>query len=185
MWSNFNDFTQTEGQRDPHMLSERQHRMEIILSLQYIKLMTIMLDLVVRASTSHEYLQAIWVAGCLFVCGANPLKCLLIRPSTASPPSHRAPLHSTSNYFNPVIAQAWESAETWASAGDTRSCKCGHISCHRGLITGPSAPEGLELWPAAGSTEVSPPKIRCQGIFNAPVSIPARLPDSRSDSLVD
>lgn len=150
MWSNFNDFTQTEGQRDPHMLSERQHGMEIILRPQYIKLMTIMLDLVVRVSTSHRYLQAIWVAG-LFVCvWSESPQVSLIRPSTASPPSHRAPFHSTSNYFNPVIAQARESAETRASAGDLQGCKCGHISCHQGLITGPSAPEGLELLVCCG-----------------------------------
>lgn len=37
--------------------------------------------------------------------GVKPFKCLLIRPSTFFPRSRRALFHSTSNYFNPVIAQ--------------------------------------------------------------------------------
>lgn len=58
------------------------------------------------------------------------------------------------------------------------SGKCGHISRHWGLITGPSAPGALQLWPAVGSSGVTPPKIRRQGIFNAHVSDLTRPPNS-------
>lgn len=121
-------------------------------------------------------LMCIWLE-----CAVNPFKCLLIRPSTPFPLSRSVLFHSTPNYFNPLIAQRAPGPRVRRDTccwGDECVWKCGHISRHWGLITGPSAPGALQFWPAVGSTGVILPKIRCQGIFYAPVSIPTRLPDS-------
>lgn len=191
IWSNFNYFTQTRGHRDSHILSEWQCRVEIISSPQHIKLMTIMKDLVVStytfSSVSRHWPVCVCVSGvCLLMCiwtecTVNPFKYLLIRPSTPSPLSRSVLFHSTPNYFNPLIAQRAPGPRVCRDRycwGDECVCKCGHISRHWGLITGPSAPRALQLWPAVGSTGVTPPKIRCQGIFYTLVSIPTRPPDS-------
>lgn len=114
-------------------------------------------------------------------CAVNPFKCLLIRPSTPFLLSHSVLFHSTPNYFNPLIAQRAPGPSVYRDRycwGDEYVWKCGHISHHWGLITGPSAPGALQLWPAVGSAGGTPPKIRCQGIFCALVSIPNHLPDS-------
>ncbi len=126
----------------------------------------------VSAYTSHRCLQAL-ASVCLLMCiwlewAVNPFKYLLIRPSTPFLLSRSVLFLSTPNYFNPLIAQRalglrvyrdrffWEDESGW---------KCGHIGCHWGLITRPSAPRALLLWPAVCSAGVTPPKIRCQGIF--------------------
>lgn len=153
--------------------------------------MTIMKDLVVSTYTSRQCLQApasvcAWVV-CVCLCGYGrnaqriPFKYLLIRPSTPFLLSCSVLFHSTPNYFNPLIAQRAPGLRVYRDRycwGDECVWKCGHISHHWGLITGPSAPRALQFWPAVGSTGVTLPKIRCQGIFHALVSIPARPPDS-------
>lgn len=116
-------------------------------------------------------------------CTANPFKCLLIRPSMNFLLSRSVLFRSTPNYFNPLIAQRAPSPSIYR---DRRCCgkrcacgKCGHVCRHWGLITGPSGPPGLfsSGLPRA-PVGVTAPKIRCQGIFCALVSIPASpLPD--------
>lgn len=116
----------------------------------------------------------------------NPFKCLLIRPSTPFLLSRSVLFHSTPNYFNPLIAQRALSLRVHRDRyfwGDESVWKCGHIGHHWGLITGPSAPRALLLWPAVGSTGVTPPKIRCQGIFYILVSILTCLPHSSQELL--
>lgn len=71
-------------------------------------------------------------------CGAKPFKCLLIRPSMLFPRSRRVLFHSTSNYFNPVIAQRAPSLTVHREAhcrGDDCVGRCRHINCHWGLIS--------------------------------------------------
>ncbi len=145
-----------------------------------------MKDLVVSAYTSCQCLQAlgsVCVSGvCLLMCiwpecTVSPFKYLLIRPSTPFPLSRSVLFHC----FNPLIAQRAPGLRVYRDRyfwGDEYVWKCGHISHHWGLITRPSAPRALRLWPAVGSTEVTPPKIRCQGSFYALVSIPTRPSDS-------
>lgn len=121
--------------------------------------------------------QCVCVSGeCLLMCicpgcAVNPFKYLLIRPSTPFLLSRSVLSHSTPNYFNPLIAQRVTGLRVYRGRRDACVWKCGHISLHCGLITGFSAPRALQLWPAVGSTGVTPPKIRCQGIFYALVSI--------------
>lgn len=135
-----------------------------------------MMDFVVSAYIPRQHLQAlVCIMKYTVKYTVNPFKCLLIRPSTPFPLSRSVLFHSTPNYVNPLIAQrVHRGTYCW---GDECVLKCGHISHHLGLITGPSAPGVLQLGPAMGSAGVILPKIRCQGIFYAPVSIPTRLPD--------
>lgn len=125
--------------------------------------------------------QCVFLLMCIWPeCTVNPFKYLLIRPSTPFPLSRSVLFHSTPNYFNPLIAQRAPGPRVHRDKycwGDECVWKCGHISRHWGLITGPSAPRALLLWPAVGSTGVTLPKIRCQGIFYALLSIPSCLPD--------
>lgn len=143
------------------------------------------------ALTHHISISRHWpVCACVCVCllmciwpecAVNPFKYLLIRPSTPFPLSHSVLFHSIPNYFNPLIAQRVPGPRVFRDRycwGDECVWKCGHISCHWGLITGPFAPRALQLWPAVGTTGDTPPKIRCQGIFYALVSIPTYPLDS-------
>lgn len=118
--------------------------------------MTIIKDLVVSPDTSRRRLKAPPV--CLLMCTWSEciVKYPLIRPSTLFPLSHSVLFHSTPNYFNPLIARRTPVTKVHRERncwGDECVWKCGHISHHRGLITGPSAPglysSGL-LWPPLG-----------------------------------
>ena len=151
--------------------------------------MTAMKDRVVSARTTHQCLQALLVASvCLLMClwpecAVIPFKCLLIRLSMPFLLSRSVLFHSTPNYFNPLIALRAPGASFYRDRHCWKNeciCKCGHISHHWGLITGPSAPRALQLWPAEGPNGVTPPKIRCQGIFlhSCQYSLPAhRTPE--------
>lgn len=72
---------------------------------------------------------------------SEAFKCLLIRPSTLFLRSRGALFHSTSNYFNPVIAPTAPGLTVLRV-----TLLGGHLSCPRGLVSMPSAPWAVQLW---------------------------------------
>lgn len=124
-------------------------------------------------ATSEGTLASV-CAGLWTQSGAKPSKCLLIRPSMLFPHSCSGLFHSTTNYFNPVIAQrapgltvhrdswCWETrvlgnVDTSAATGSSSACLLPRISAALASVS---------------SAGLIGPKIRRQGNVYAHVSSP-------------